>query len=257
MVLAVLLLSQIHVWEMEHHGQRKEFPAALSQQMDRAVANHVHLPVWLVLRRVWLEIKRAPGDDRLFAWDQRGVCCCCWNVLFASGGCVGNGMYPLYRSPKKVLYNPSVADVPRCEYHRLCRVLIQDQMPDSISLFDFRHDKCFCQRCFPSPDESYVKGGQRSSYPKGFCRLGLAMLEGELEQRKTWCNSYHGTKARASQCAPFLIFSCLQLDRVKSVIQGHGVLLFAGQVRFGGEQVGAASTGQHEVNLQVLRTTVR
>lgn len=148
-----------------------------------------------------------------------------------------------------------VTDTPRCKYHQLCRAFIQESFPNLLGFFNFAHDRCFCADCFTDEGDSYESGDSVSSYPKGFCRIGYNLIEAEMAQREDWCISYHGTEVRSNVGDMFSLVCCpllLQLERMKNVIEGRGILLLPGQIRLGGRAVGSAHTDTKEVKLSLL-----
>lgn len=117
-----------------------------------------------------------------------------------------------------------------CEHFQLAkRVVVHKLVREGrlpASFLDPRGDRCFCRTCHSERGNAVAdtRGGRPYLLPLGWCRVGLAIPRGFMEQHrpdKDWVCSYHGTTVESALC----------------VIKGGLKLLFAGDIALGGEAV--------------------
>ena len=98
-----------------------------------------------------------------------------------------------------------------CEVQDLARRYLE-----SIGLhgayFDSRHDRCYCERCYPARFPNTIANDGPTDYvvPRGWFRFGLALPPKAvaLDIFETWSVSFHGTKS------PFVLESILECGQL-------------------------------------------
>lgn len=89
-----------------------------------------------------------------------------------------------------------------CPYKQICAEYLTS-LKWTESLFDRRHNRCYCTNCYPNIyQDTYQTGGYTYVIPRGWCRFGLYVDEvraGADKIWKDWIITYHGTSATAAQ----------------------------------------------------------